>query len=293
MHLDTVKILNNALNRFKKIWLTASIAFVVAWVINTTALSVLIVFFLIIGAVVFINQLYWFIISAIPLGLILIFALMIIFNWTNLAYLKTVISEEKNKNILASLSSTLPLAKDFTFFSIKRGVFIIGLFGFFIIPGIIWSIWDALSEYVFLLDKNFRGGLKPLYKSRSLMRGYFWKIAGMLILFQIAANAVGVIFIGSDEGFYLWILAGVINLISIFAITPFFLIVFHEIYKFLQYPNAEHQPSVPIISIILSTLGWIIIFTIISIIYITTNNAFGIQEKNFTPINNIEINQFF
>ncbi len=291
MQLDTVKILNTALQRFKKIWLKAAIGLIVSWIVNAVAIGILMLIFVLIISILVISQSEWLILLAIPVGLGLIFLFFVIFYWVNLAYFSTVISEDEKQNIFISLSSTFSLAKSFTFFSIKRGIFFIGLFAFFLIPGIIWSVWDAFSDYVFLLDPNSRGGLRPLYKSRGLIRGYFWKVAAMLILFQITANAIGISIVGLDESSAALMLAGIINLILIFVVNPFFLLVFHEMYKSLQ---AQNQPpsSTPVLSIIFSTLGWVIIILLFFLFFIiVADQDQNSIENNFLQIDNIQINQ--
>lgn len=67
--------------------------------------------------------------------------------------------------------------------SILAGLIILGLTLLLIVPGIIWFIYYTFIEYVVIL--RGKGGKTALDYSKSLVRGHWWKVFGITLLFTI------------------------------------------------------------------------------------------------------------
>lgn len=61
-----------------------------------------------------------------------------------------------------------------------RGLITLAGFILFIIPGIIFSVWFCFAQYAFVFEDT--RGMKALYRSRELVKGYWWPVMGRLLL---------------------------------------------------------------------------------------------------------------
>ncbi|KKQ98345.1 MAG: hypothetical protein UT22_C0003G0013 [Parcubacteria group bacterium GW2011_GWC2_39_11] len=118
--------------------------------------------------------------------------------------------------------------------SFLAGIFIFSGFFLFIIPGIIFFVWFAFSLFVFADEgvKRLNGikGMSALFRSKGLVRGYWWKIFWrffvLFFIFFIVAAFVNFI---SDN-------AGAPFLGNIFSIlaAPFILVFNFSVYNGLK-----------------------------------------------------------
>ncbi len=99
----------------------------------------------------------------------------------------------------------------------------------FIIPGIILLVYYSFSVWVFMFED--KKGYEALKKSMSLVKGYWWAVAGRFALLYFTIYfilAIPSLMIG--EGLALQIWNSLLQLIS-FLITPFFICYQYLIYK--------------------------------------------------------------
>ncbi len=89
----------------------------------------------------------------------------------------------------------------------------------FIIPGIIFSIWLAFSQYAFVMED--KKGIKALSYSKELVRGYWWPIFGRLCILALGTMLISSI---SKVGF----------LINSLFTMPFGIVYLYVIYKDLK-----------------------------------------------------------
>ena len=75
---------------------------------------------------------------------------------------------------------------------VSRGVIIALGFLLLVIPGIIFSIWFSFSGIEVVLNKAGVG--EALKKSKSLVKGRFWPVAGRLFVFGLFALFVSILF---------------------------------------------------------------------------------------------------
>ncbi|MEG0773883.1 hypothetical protein [Clostridium sp.] len=82
--------------------------------------------------------------------------------------------------------------------SILAGLIILGMTLLLIVPGVIWSVYYSFFIYVVAI-RNL-GGKKALNYSKSLVKGQWWKVFGVLFLFNIINIIIGFI-LGFISGF--------------------------------------------------------------------------------------------
>jgi hypothetical protein len=84
-------------------------------------------------------------------------------------------------SVKKTFKSALKIFWKFLLFSIVA--FLIYLFGFvlLIIPGMLFVVWFAFSQFI-IVEKNL-GIKKSLLKSKEMAKGIYWKILGRLVVF--------------------------------------------------------------------------------------------------------------
>lgn len=103
--------------------------------------------------------------------------------------------------------------------SFLNGLIIIGGFMFFFIPGLLFAVWFSLATYVLIAED--KKGMNALFRSKQLVKGYWWKVSSrlgvilsvaMIIILPVAliSEALHISFVGQIFG---WL---VTPLISIF-----------------------------------------------------------------------------
>ncbi len=136
--------------------------------------------------------------------------------------------------------------------SLRRGwrkinsLFITGVIGFFIIlggyvlffvPGLIFSMWFALSMLIVVAED--KRGLNALLASKEYVRGYWGRVFGRLLLFSILTMVIAVIlgFLGGVTNFKYT--ANIISPIISLLIVPVGIIFLFFIYKDLKSIKGE------------------------------------------------------
>ena len=115
--------------------------------------------------------------------------LLIIVNvWVQVALIYSI----KDEHVKAKVKDLLMTVRDkmasYYWIIFLRGLVVLAGCILLIIPGIIFSIWFCLSQYVFVFE-GVRGR-KALGRSRELVRGYWWPVLGRLLLLGIVAVLV-------------------------------------------------------------------------------------------------------
>lgn len=77
-------------------------------------------------------------------------------------------------------------------FSIVYGIFLMGLFLLFIIPGIIFMIFWIFAVYV-LIGEN-KGILESLKNSYDIVKGKWWHVFGFVLLFGLIILGISIVF---------------------------------------------------------------------------------------------------
>lgn len=153
-----------------------------------------------------------------------ILLMLIVSMWVQVAFIYILKEENVNigvKNLLILAKSSLVSYGWIVFL----GAIIIFLgFLFFIIPGIIFSIWFSFFQYVFIFE-NIKGK-KALSRSKELVKGHFWPVLGRFLLLFLITMIISSIFkLGP--------------FINHLFMVPFSVIYFYVIYEDLKTLNSK------------------------------------------------------
>ena len=251
--LELDRILERAFVRVKERWVKAGLTLILS---TGIILGATLVFAIASGALAFI-----FLTLLKPLAILGVILAFLVFlggvvwtsAWSSLAYAKTIVSESQIGPFKA-LSEARALALPYAIFLVLYFFFMLGLLPYLAIPFILWSIWGALYLYVFLAEPKAREGLKPLWRSRDLVKGNSLKILLIFLLF-LGIEILGLIFSLSRSSIIslLW------YLFSVFFISPFSVSVYWEIYKDLAAQKREVKISRSVVSLVFSIIGLLFI----------------------------------
>lgn len=92
---------------------------------------------------------------------------------------------------------------------------------FFIIPGIIFSIWFSFSSF-FVIEGS--GVVESLKKSKALVKGHFWRVVFRYIVFAILSFAVNIVMS----------FVPVLGTIALVIFTPFYVLLSYLLFEDLK-----------------------------------------------------------
>ncbi len=157
-------------------------------------------------------------------GLGIIFFLFIIFSvvvnlWVQMTYFYLIKEKDVTKDAKSLLLFSWSNIASYSWVLFLVGLVTMAGFILFIIPGILFVIWFSLSLYVFVFENML--GMKALYRSKELVKGYWWAVLGRLFIFGLIAGLINAIpVIGT--------------IINIFFIMPLGVIYGYFIYENLK-----------------------------------------------------------
>jgi hypothetical protein len=178
-------------------------------------------------------------ISLIVLLVIAILATIIliqfIFAWGYLAMI-SLVRESGPTTIRALWTKNKGLIVPYFWIGLLVGLITAGGYFFFIIPGIIFTIWFSFAVFILIdLDKK---GLAALLTSKEYAKGYFIGIAVRLLILALVVGLlqVPIAIFSSVAGllklpaYYNGILSILYNIFSFFVVTPMSLIYSYKLY---------------------------------------------------------------
>ncbi len=175
-------------SRFVKVLLTQLLGFGLI-VLASVGICLILGLFVLIG-VLFHNPLLYLIL--VPLGLAALLFYIYLLLWTNLSYVRILIREDQIAGVWQNMVETKPWIFPYLVFSLLISLFSFGFGYLLFIPSLIWLFWGTFAVFTFLDDRS--DGLQPLWRSRQLMKGYFWPVVGRLLLYSIGAYGLILIF---------------------------------------------------------------------------------------------------
>lgn len=148
-----------------------------------------------------------------PVGLWLIIFLFSIFAlvvnlWVQIAYFYVIKKKNVKTDAKSLLTSSWSKLFPYSWVLFLVGIICVAGFILLVVPGIIFTIWFGLALYVFVFEDM--QGMDALYRSRALVKGYWWPVFGRLLLFGFLAGVVSWIpVIGSIINIFLLMPLGV------------------------------------------------------------------------------------
>lgn len=159
------------------------------------------------------------------------FALLYLLFWTGLASLIALVGE-KEKDIFGYFIKAKSMLKNYILMGIKSFLLVLGLLPFAFLTLFIiflpWMVWPIFSSYIFL--ENPQGNLNPIWKSKKVLEGNFWRVVGLTIIPGIVIFIAGIYWGLNVKGWmsFLW------TPITQLFYTPLYLLYIHEIYLSLK-----------------------------------------------------------
>ncbi len=155
-------------------------------------------------------------VAAIVVGLVGVLCAIIWELWVYTALIFAVKEHDQQINLKNLLLSVKDKVAPLFWVSLLSGLMVLGGFILFVIPGIIFAIWFCLARYVFAFEG--KKGLMASWRSKELVRGYWWPVFGRLLAFMILSMVVSFI-------------PRVGHLISMLFVMPFGIFYMYAIYQ--------------------------------------------------------------
>lgn len=143
------------------------------------------------GAVTLGDTAFPFTVTTMALALVGIFLLIVVNIWIQLTLMHVVKTEHMQGSVWNTLMMVWNSMASYAWVVVMKGLVVLAGFILFVIPGIIFSVWFAFSEYAFVADGN--RGRRALEHSRELVRGYWWPILGRLAPLAVAPMLVSLV----------------------------------------------------------------------------------------------------
>lgn len=218
--------------------------------------------------------------SGVIFGIASLAGLIYVGAWGQLATI-SVMTSDKKKGVIETFKELRSSVWGYFWLSVlvslfTAGIIILGMIGF-VVPGIIlailWSLWGAFTPYVYL--EHRRKGLENLWLSQALFNTNFWGNFGrMALIFLSIIVVVWALLFGSIQ----YNLGGFVSPVITFLITPFIYAFLYEMYR---HQKKVTEVKTPVVWVILSIVGWVIVIGFILFMGSSISQAFPLWEKNF------------
>lgn len=203
--------------------------------------------------------------------------IILFFSWLSAAMIVVLRDRHESLGVIEIFKRARPYAIPSLWVSILSMPVILFGYVFFIIPGIIFSIWFMFSRYAVISDNE--RGISALIKSREYGRGHFWSIFLLVLLGILSMLFIDSVTqaisrsLGAPIGNFL-------ELIFNFLFSPVTTIYYYLIFEDLKRIKGDSIPAITkgqknfIVSI--GTLGLIVILAIVGTLF-----YFAPQIKDF------------
>jgi len=181
------------------------------------------------------NNLAW-----IAMGLLAFIYFATIFflsSWFNAATIIVLRDWPKIIGLRESLALAKPYIYPYCWTILIASILVFTGFAFFIIPGIVFSIWFLLSRYVIFIGSE--RGMAALLKSMEYGRGYFWNIFLLSLLFSVFFLFIGSMLQSLDQLPF----GNVIRIAANAAISPLATIYSYLMFDHLRKIKGDSLPA--------------------------------------------------
>jgi len=202
----------------------------------------------------------------------LVVTVIVIGLWAQVSLLFAIQGREQKTGVIESFRKGWHKILSFVWVSILAGFLILGGFGLFIIPGIIFSIWFIFSTYVLVAeDKN---GMQAIFRSKQWVGGYWWKILWRLLIIGILiitiSFAINIPFSFFLRQYVSQFVEQVIGWVISIFLTPLFITYTFLIYEDLRRVKGEISFESPkrrtkVKYVLVGALGNLLVLTLFSL----------------------------
>ncbi|MFH1611652.1 MAG: hypothetical protein ABH887_00015 [bacterium] len=216
------------------------------------------------------------ILAMIAIWLIIFIVIIFLATWPQVALLYAIKERDAQIGIKDSFAKGWRKIFSFWWISVLTSLIVASGFLLLIIPGIIFSIWFALSAYV-LIGEDLKG-MKALSRSKQLIKDYWGKVFLRFAVVSIIGLVIYSIFGLIGGIFKISLVEDLIALIVSILLTPFVLTYMYLIYENLKqlksgevFENAKKGTSF----ILLGVLGTFVLIggILASIVLVSLNPA--------------------
>lgn len=210
-------------------------------------------------------------------------ALILASLWAQISLVFMLLRPREVKTGGESMRKSMQYLPSFLWLGLLNTFFLVGGFFFFVVPGIIFSVWVTFSNYI-LLDQNIRG-ISAVKKSREYARGYEWALLGRIFFLTLLLSVAGMI-LGFSLALIFLLLAALLKPLGIsrdvtsiisealttigsyiflpFSFTYFFLL-YENIKAIKQNEEEKSETSLGIMALF-AALGYLILGGVIALI---------------------------
>ena len=243
------KIISQSFTRFKQTALRFFLAYIFG-ILGFIALTIILAIIAGLGLVIFITTKQYIlgVITGVIFFLLALFFYSYLTTWVGLTQQYIIMNPTSLKTV-DSYKKTKKLVFSYIIFNIVNSIFLLGILYtnvLFLIPFILWGVWGSFSIYAFL--EGHRGGLAPLWYSRSKVIKHFFKVLLYTLVIYVA------LFLLARLNFQINQKTNYVNILLLLT-SPFIASYFYELYLSLPEPK-EVIPSK--FWLIVSLVGWVL-----------------------------------
>ncbi len=210
----------------------------------------------------------------IPMIILVVVAGIVLFlylvNWLFLAQI-TAITRPDRLEVIANIKDVRKKAFKYMVFSWLYGTFLIGLTFFFVFPVLPWIVWGGIANFVFMYETQ--GTLQPLWRSRELVKGHFWKVLAVMLIMWVLSWLVQMGFSQVKSISFIPVL------LSLFILSPLSISILYSVFEKLKTGKPLKASYKNNGWVTVSVVGYILLFIILALTATVGINLL----KNFDP----------
>lgn len=166
--------------------------------------------------------------------ILILFILFVIQIWSQSSLLYAIKDNKENIGVIESYRRGRRKIFSLGWIFLLTSFIILGGYLFFIVPGIIFTVWFSLSQFI-LITEDIKG-INALFKSKEYVRGkwgsVFWRILFFVFLILIFSLVLASLS-------YLIHLKGIVNLIISLFLMPLLMVYLFLLYENLKFNKRE------------------------------------------------------
>ncbi len=198
-------------------------------------------------------------------------------HWLSLAGLLMMTRADPNIPVWQNFKDTRKFVLPFCGFYFLLIFFFMGLTVYFYVLLLPWLVWGIFANFTFLFE--VRGGLKPLWRSKELVKGDFWGIVGRLLIFLLIVVVFSIIlFVKLNIVFAML----VFYIFLLFVFMPLSVAYLYEMYKSMTAKKPMGAQLKGGVWTILAWIGWPLLILVFIVLLLLESK---LPHKNTSAIN--------
>lgn len=137
---------------------------------------------------------------------------------------------KEDTGFVKSFKLARPKLLPYIWVAFLSGLAVFAGFLLLVIPGIIFAVWFSLAYYVLVAED--KRGTKALARSKNLVQGHWWQVAGRMLFLTL---------LGAIVGGVLSVIPLIGPLVTNLLLTPFSTVFFYLLYRDLKQEQSQQQ----------------------------------------------------